>query len=27
LMTSNRYFASELEKGIDGIRASFRDKH
>jgi len=26
-LTNNRHFSSELEKGIDGIRASFRQKH
>lgn len=26
-MTSNKYFASELEKGIDHIREEFRTKH
>lgn len=27
LMTSNKYFASELEKGIDHIRSEFRQKN
>ena len=27
LMTNKRYFATELEKGIDGIRANFRERH
>ena len=27
LMTSNKYFASEMEQGINSVRAQFRDKH
>lgn len=27
ILTNNRYFASELEKGIDGIRSNFRERH
>lgn len=27
LMTSNKYFASEMEKGIDHIRQEWRQKH
>jgi hypothetical protein len=27
LKTSNKYFASELEKGIENIRSEWRQKH